>query len=184
MSVLWSAPVCGLATFTCLRWTAIPWNAVVALVLVVSPFEPLGAVGAALGVALALALGGRSRRLRAVAAEGLAIGHDRYGRVLRIPLRERSGAHTLVVGATGSGKTVTEAWVLARAIDHGHGAVIIDPKGDALLHREARAAALRGGRRFVEWTPGGPAIYNPYAHGSPSEIADKALAGEPYSEPH
>jgi energy-coupling factor transporter ATP-binding protein EcfA2 len=110
--------------------------------------------------------------------------YNERGELVRIPLRSDSGAHTLIVGATGSGKTVTEAWILARAIDHGHGAVIIDPKGDALLREQVWTAALCAGRRFIEWTPDGPSVYNPYAHGSSSEIADKALAGEPYSEPH
>jgi hypothetical protein len=184
MSVIWSVPACGLASYTCLRRTTLPWNVVLALVLFASPFVPLQAAAAVIGVLLALARGGRRVRPRGIDGDGLAIGRDRNGRLVRIPLRERSGSHTLVVGATGSGKTVTETWVLARAIDHGHGAVIVDPKGDRLLRAEARAAALRSGRRFIEWTPQGPAIYNPYAHGSPSEIADKALAGESYSEPH
>jgi type IV secretory pathway VirB4 component len=42
------------------------------------------------------------------------------------------GWHTLVVGATGSGKTVSEAWIVGRLIEHGHGAVAVDPKGDRL----------------------------------------------------
>jgi conjugal transfer pilus assembly protein TraD len=33
-------------------------------------------------------------------------------------------------------------------------------------------------------TPSGTSVYNPYAHGSDTEIADKALAGERFSEPH
>ena len=40
------------------------------------------------------------------------------------------------------------------------------------------------GRPFVEWTPQGPSVYNPYARGSETEIADKALAGERFTEPH
>ena len=40
------------------------------------------------------------------------------------------------------------------------------------------------GRAFLEWTPSGPCTYNPYGHGSAGEIADKALAGERFTEPH
>ena len=79
---------------------------------------------------------------------------------------------------------MTEAWIVSRAIRHGHGAVIVDPKGDELLRGSAIAAARAAGREFIEWTPRGPAVYNPYAHGSPSEIADKTLAGESFTEPH
>jgi hypothetical protein len=42
----------------------------------------------------------------------------------------------------------------------------------------------RTGVAFLEWTPDGPLPYNPYAHGSDTEIADKALAGELVTEPH
>jgi conjugal transfer pilus assembly protein TraD len=115
---------------------------------------------------------------------GLVIGTGGDRRPVALPLRDMSGSHALIVGATGSGKTVTEATILARAIARGHGAVVLDPKGDALLRETVRAAALAGGRRFLEWTPGGPTVYNPYAHGSPSEIADKTLAAERWSEPH
>jgi conjugal transfer pilus assembly protein TraD len=193
MPLLLSVPACGLAAFTCLRFTSLPWNVALALATVASPFAPLPAIAAAIGVLIALRSGGRRpasmyglawARRGAVDRSGLALGCDEHGRVVRMPLRDRSGAHTLVVGATGSGKTVTEAWIVARAIDHGHGAVVVDPKGDELLRDTVRRAAWRSGRELIEWSPRGPAIYNPYAHGGPSEIADKALAGEAFSEPH
>ena len=115
---------------------------------------------------------------------GLVIGADRSGAPVRIAFGERFGCHTLVVGATGSGKTVTQAWIAARAIEHGHGAIVIDPKGDRFLRDQLRAAADRRGARMLEWTPDGPCTYNPYAHGGDSELADKALAGETFTEPH
>ena len=124
-------------------------------------------------------------RLRPVTAGGTLIGCDSDGAAVRIPLGRREGAsHTLVVGATGSGKTVTQTAILARAIAHGMGAVVVDPKGDPYLRAHLRAVADRYGRRFVEWTPDGPVVYNPFARGSETEIADKALAGERYTEPH
>jgi hypothetical protein len=64
------------------------------------------------------------------------------------------------------------------------GAVLIDPKGDPKMLEEAREVAEREGRLFVHWTPQGSVVYNPYAHGSDTEIADKLLAGEHYTEPH
>jgi hypothetical protein len=45
-------------------------------------------------------------------------------------------------------------------------------------------AACSSGRRFIQWTPVGPSVYNPFGHGGASEIADKALAGERFTEPH
>jgi type IV secretory pathway TraG/TraD family ATPase VirD4 len=64
------------------------------------------------------------------------------------------------------------------------GAVLVDPKGDRALREAARRAAREAGRRFIEWTPRGPGIYNPCARGSDTEIADRVLAAERYTEPH
>jgi DNA helicase HerA-like ATPase len=115
----------------------------------------------------------------------LIVGRERDGRLVTIPLGgASSGTHTLVVGATRSGKTVTMTWMAVGAIEHGMGTVVVDPKGDRDLRRELRGAALAAGKRFIEWTPRGPSVYNPYARGSETEIADKALAGERFTEPH
>jgi hypothetical protein len=59
--------------------------------------------------------------------QGLAVGRDERARPVRIPVGHTSGRHALVVGATGSGKTVTQAWIAGRLIRAGHGAVVIDP---------------------------------------------------------
>src|SRR3954451_18192552 len=115
---------------------------------------------------------------------GLAVGRDQRGRTVRIPVGTTSGRHALVVGATGSGKTVTQAFIAGRLIRAGHGAVVIDPKGDRLLHDELEHAARKARRTFRVWTPEGPAVYNPFAHGTDTELADKVLAGETYTEPH
>ena len=116
--------------------------------------------------------------------DGLAVGRDQRRRTVRVPAGGSCGRHTLVVGATGSGKTVTQAWIAGRMIDAGHGAVVIDPKGDELLAFELERAARRARRTFRLWSPEGPGIYNPFAHGTDTELADKILAGETYSEPH
>jgi conjugal transfer pilus assembly protein TraD len=114
----------------------------------------------------------------------LTVGRDRRGLPVSIPVGYESGCHTLVVGATGSGKTVSETWIACRLIEQGHAAIVIDPKGDRLLRDQLQLAADRAGRRFLEWTPEGPTAYNPYGRGGDTEIADKALAGETFTEPH
>ena len=38
--------------------------------------------------------------------------------------------------------------------------------------------------RFSEWSPTGPLVYNPFARGGPTEIVDKILAGQSWTEPH
>ncbi|MCW2971256.1 MAG: Type secretory pathway VirD4 component-like protein [Solirubrobacterales bacterium] len=115
----------------------------------------------------------------------LILGADERGRAISIPFAgEGGGRHMLVVGATGSGKTVTQTLLATRAIEQGMGAVIVDPKGDCDMREQLRLAASIAGRPFIEWTPGGPSVYNPYACGGETEIADKALAGERFTEPH
>jgi type IV secretory pathway TraG/TraD family ATPase VirD4 len=115
----------------------------------------------------------------------LVVGREQDGRAVTIPLGgATSGTHTLVVGATRSGKTVTMTWMAARAIERAVGTIVLDPKGDRDLRRELHDVAKLAGRSFIEWAPQGRSVYNPYARGSETEIADKALAGERFTEPH
>ncbi len=119
------------------------------------------------------------------AADELTIGHERDGRQVSIPLGgPTGGTHTLVVGAAGSGKTVTETWIAKRAIERGFATIVLDPKDDPDMRGSVRRVAEEQGSPFVEWTPEGPAIYNPYSRGSETEIADKVLAAERFTEPH
>ena len=115
----------------------------------------------------------------------LIVGHEPDGRAVSIPLGgRRGGRHTLIVGATGSGKTVTATWIATQAVHAGMSAIVVDPKGDRSMREELAHAAHLRGRPMLWWTPDGPSVYNPYARGSDSEIADKALAGERFTEPH
>ena len=114
----------------------------------------------------------------------LWIGRDGRGRRVGIPFGPAQAVHMLVVGATGSGKTVTQTMLATAAVQRGMGVVALDPKGDAGLRDALRHAAELAGQRFVEWTPSGGCVYNPFSSGGESEIADKALAGELFTEPH
>jgi type IV secretory pathway TraG/TraD family ATPase VirD4 len=121
----------------------------------------------------------------AVREERVALGRTEDGELVTMPFGgAKGGRHGLVVGATGSGKTYTLSWILAQAVQSGMGAVVVDPKGDDRLRVELARAAQAAGRRHIEWTPRGPYVYNPFAHGSASSIADKALSGEHFSESH
>jgi type IV secretory pathway TraG/TraD family ATPase VirD4 len=117
--------------------------------------------------------------------EELIVGRDRDDGDVSIQLGGScGGTHALVVGAAGSGKTVTQTWIAVRAIERGMAAIVVDPKGDRDMCGEVRRAARLAGRRFIEWSPSGPCVYNPYAGGGETEIADKVLAGERFTEPH
>jgi type IV secretory pathway TraG/TraD family ATPase VirD4 len=145
------------------------------------PVHLLGVLGAAAALARRKARGGDGWLRRGE----LILGRDESARTVSIPFAGADGGkHALVVGATGSGKTVTQTWMAVRAIDQGMGVIVVDPKGDHGLREAISGAAHAAGREFIDWTPGGPWVYNPYARGSESEIADKALAGERFTEPH
>ena len=129
----------------------------------------------------------RARRgaARWMRGQQLVLGFDESRCAVSIPFGVAGGGgHTLVVGATGSGKTVTQTWIATRAIALGMGAIVVDPKGDAGMREQLRRAAHAAGRPYIEWTPDGDSVYNPYARGGASEIADKLLAGERFTEPH
>ena len=110
--------------------------------------------------ARAAALRHRFRRRGTRGAKGrlgeqeLILGSDDRCRAVSIPFGGRGGGmHTLVVGATGSGKTVTQTWMAVGAIERGMGAIVVDPKGDRGMRDEVRRAARTAGRPFAEWTP-------------------------------
>src|SRR5579859_7864277 len=113
----WSAPAGALAVLACLRLARLDWTAGIAAAFVVLPLAHLAAAGCAAGALIA-----RRRPTRATAAGAgrIAIGVAEDRRVVSIPLPADSGSHTLIVGATGSGKTVTETLILVRAIERGY----------------------------------------------------------------
>jgi type IV secretory pathway TraG/TraD family ATPase VirD4 len=127
----------------------------------------------------------RPAPVTALRHERMSVGRTDSHEQVSIPFGATNGGrHTLIVGATGSGKTITETWIAVRAIEAGLGAVVLDPKGDTRMREQLAEVAQRSGRPFLEWTPRGPSVYNPFGHGAASEIADKALAGERFTEPH
>jgi type IV secretory pathway TraG/TraD family ATPase VirD4 len=127
---------------------------------------------------------GKTVRRQRVGAGTLALGTVQRGGVCRVPMGLERGVHSFVVGATGSGKTVTQAAIAQAHILAGVPAIVLDPKGDRYLRVVLKDAAGRAGVRFTEWSPSGPTIYNPFGRGGPTEVTDKALAGHRWSEPH
>jgi hypothetical protein len=119
-----------------------------------------------------------------VIGDKLAVGTNRRGDRCWVPFGRDHGVHGLVLGATGSGKTVTQAAIAVAYILAGLPVIALDPKGDRYLRSVLRDAAARAGARFLEWSPTGNHVYNPFGRGGPTEIADKALAGHDWSEPH
>jgi conjugal transfer pilus assembly protein TraD len=127
------------------------------------------------------------RRLSGRAAGGagtpLVVGMDRRGRPAEIAETEL-GAHTLVLGASGAGKTTTLLRIVTELIDRGRPVVAIDMKGSPSFAASLGRAAAATGRPFVCWSPDGPSYWNPLRHGNATELKDKLIATERFTEPH
>lgn len=126
----------------------------------------------------------RRARSNRVDGDRFALGSSRSGEVVTVPFGSRQGVRLMVIGSPGSGKTITAAAISGAYADVPMPVFSIDPKGDPAAREELIECADRSGVKFLEWSPDGPAIYNPFGRGDSTEVADKALSGEQWSEPH
>lgn len=126
----------------------------------------------------------RARRSRRVDQGRYLLGRDRRRRPVAIRFGGASGRHGLLVGASGSGKSNALLWCVARHIEAGVGVVVVDLKGDQLVARQLRREANRWRRPFRQWTLDGGDCWNPLARGNRSELKDKLIGTEEFSERH
>jgi hypothetical protein len=138
-----------------------------------------------IGDALAARRGRASIRSgRFLGGGGFVIGVDLRGKPVRLGFGGRSGRHGLLVGASGSGKSNALLWCVARHVEADFGAVVVDMKGDQLLARRLEFEADRLGRPFYVWSLDGGDNWNPLARGNRSELKDKLIGSEEFSERH
>jgi hypothetical protein len=164
------------------------WTLALFAGLLTLPFS--WAVGVLAGVALLrigwAAVSARSlARREAVARRGAAVvlGADPRGRPVSLT-DDQLAAHSLVVGASGAGKSTTLLRILGEQIAAGKPVVALDLKGAPAFAAGLEQAAARAGRPFALWTLDGPARWNPLAHGNPTELKDRLISSERFSEPH
>ncbi|MEO8966301.1 MAG: type IV secretion system DNA-binding domain-containing protein [Solirubrobacteraceae bacterium] len=137
------------------------------------------------GVALAHPALARWALRRAAAARGetVALGTDRQGHPVTLQERQLA-AHGLIVGASGAGKSTTLLGILSEQIVRGRPVIAIDLKGSPAFTQRLQGAAAAAGRPLRIWTPDGPEGWNPLAVGNATELKDKLIATERFSEPH
>jgi type IV secretory pathway TraG/TraD family ATPase VirD4 len=150
---------------------------------------PLGvtvtvALGLWAGVALRRSVLAR-REMRAELADPsrIQLGRDPRGRPISLD-EQQLGAHGLILGASGSGKSTTLLGITTQQITRGRPVVAIDLKGSPEFAAHLRAAADAAGRPFRIWTPDGVEHWNPLGHGNATELKDKLISTERFSEPH
>jgi conjugal transfer pilus assembly protein TraD len=166
------------------RYWALP--AFVGLLLAPAPWGAIVAVGA--GAAFTVWRAGRAAAARRAAASArhhaaVALGPDPRGRAVTLSDHELS-AHGLILGASGAGKSTTLLRILSDQIARGRPVVAIDMKGSPAFAEVLGQAARAAGRPFAVWSIDGPAHWNPLAHGNATELKDKLMATERFTEPH
>ncbi len=170
--------------------SARPWHhlwlpaALVALILL--PAAPAAALIVAMLAASAVRaarLATGRRRASATHRGAIVLGSDGRGRPVTLGDDELS-AHGLILGASGAGKTTTLLTILTEQIRRGRPVVAIDLKGSPAFTRTLAEAAAGAGRPFQAWTLDGGAHWNPLAHGNATELKDKLIGTERFTEPH
>ncbi len=123
------------------------------------------------------------RREASTRGETLALGTDQQGHPVTLQERQLA-AHGLIVGASGAGKSTTLLGILGEQIIRGRPVVAIDLKGSPAFARRLQSAAAAAARPVRIWTPDGPERWNPLAVGNATELKDKLIATERFTEPH
>jgi conjugal transfer pilus assembly protein TraD len=166
------------------------WLVPVLMALLLVP--PSWAIGSLVAVAVgATALGilRRANAARARAAlredgsQSVVLGATPAGDPVVLTDRQLS-AHGLIVGASGAGKSTTLLAILTDHVRRGRPVVALDMKGSPTFARELDEAAEQAGRRLRIWTPDGPSHWNPLRRGNATELKDKLIATERFTEPH
>ena len=166
------------------------WLLPVFAALMFSPpaWATVALLSAAIGVTVARGVG-RARRSRAQArqaerqTESVFLGREPSGEPVSLSDRQLS-AHGLILGASGAGKTTTLLAILSDQIRRGRPVIAIDMKGSPEFVRVMEQAAAAAGRPFRVWSPDGRNHWNPLQHGNATELKDKLIATERFTEPH
>jgi conjugal transfer pilus assembly protein TraD len=166
------------------------WLLALAAVLVLAPpmTVALAAVGTAIGLeaaarALRHAPSLRKRAATGEAADAVVLGSDASGGQVRLSDRQLS-AHALILGASGAGKSTTLLRLLTAHVERGLPVLAIELKGSPAFAHILAESAASAGRPFRLWTPDGPNHWNPLQYGNATELKDKLIATERFTEPH
>lgn len=115
---------------------------------------------------------------------GSVIGTNSYGRPVTLS-DKAANQHTLVLGTTGTGKTVTICNIVESAIGRGLPLIYIDGKGDYELAQNIAAYGKSKGREVSVFAMRGDSVtYNPLATGGFTSKKDRIIELRDWSEEH
>lgn len=117
-------------------------------------------------------------------AQAYLLGADTQGFPVRVRFGREAGRHQFLVGASGSGKTNALLLTLSRHIAAGFATVCIDFKGERNVVQTLEHQAAASGRSFYRFTLEGGDRWNPLRRGTRSELKDKLIASEEFTERH
>ena len=103
------------------------------------------------------------------------LGITEFGEVFTITEKELN-QHTLVVGTTGSGKTIFIILLILEAIRRGKPIIAIDGKGDADFIQEVAKLAKQEDKKLYVFSDTSGMTYNPIKHGTPTMVRDKIMS--------
>ena len=108
--------------------------------------------------------------------DGTVLGVSQYtGRYAVVPDRDVNQV-MLVLGTTGSGKTITLRRFYKRAITQGYPLIIVDGKPDESNIAWIKDIAEKTGRNFIGFNCGNFLPYDPLADGGYTELKDKIIS--------
>jgi len=96
---------------------------------------------------------------------------------------EQGRLHTLVLGATGAGKTNLLELLLGSAISSGDPVIVIDGKGSTGLLRRVRGLCDSAGREVRVFSFAGEDYWNPLKHGDHTHLRDLLSAIQEWNNP-
>lgn len=118
------------------------------------------------------------------ASEGSLIGKSNYGKTIFLNDKD-ANQHVLVLGTTGSGKTVTLSNIVESAIKRKLPLLYIDGKGDYdLAGRVCRYAQSQGRSSWLFGMNGDSVAYDPLACGGYTSKKDRIIELREWSEEH
>jgi hypothetical protein len=127
----------------------------------------------------------RADQQDAATPDGSLLGVDKMSGRQVVLSDQEANTHTLVLGTTGSGKTVTVLNMVESAVDRGLPVLYVDGKGDQALAESVVEYAWSQGRPAYLFSLAGPSCrYNPLASGGYSAKKDRIIELREWSEDH